>query len=188
MRMTGIKTGVGLPHNIGHSNTWKNYSVSEVKEYKSRQYSSEGNKYRFTLGDNLVCFQPDKGKLIVIAKIKIDFGEINRYYLEWLPGSRQLTPEQRGNAESALGMEAGKRYILPNKGLSPLLRGVEQAIMWERSKDLFIPPPKKEEKPEYYSGKRLVFSSRNKLDREYKKLKQLNIPFTKVDRYTLVID
>lgn len=182
MRMTGIKTGVGLPHNIGHSNTWKNYSVSEVKEYKSRQYSSEGNKYRFTLLDNLLCFQPDKGKLIVIAKIKIDFGEINRYYLEWLPGSRQLTYEQRINVESCLGMEAGKRYILPNKGLSPLLQGVEQGLMWERSKDLIVPPRKKEPKPEYYSGKRLVFTSRNKFNREFSKLRSLGISFTKVDR------
>lgn len=39
MRMTGITTGVGLPHNIGHSNAWRNYSVTEVNEYKSRQYS-----------------------------------------------------------------------------------------------------------------------------------------------------
>ena len=199
MRMTGIKTGVGLPHNIGHSNAWKNYSVNEVNEYKSRQYGSKGNKYRFSVSGNLLIYQPNKGQSFPIAKIRLSSFDdgVDRYYLEWLPSSKKLSKKERENAESCINKDVIVRKMGDTNTASnmysvrdnSMLYGVVKAEMIERGESVIVKPPaKKEEKPEYYSGKVITITSRNKFDKKFKELVKTGIKFTKVDRYTLVID
>jgi hypothetical protein len=198
MRMTGITTGVGLPHNIGHSNAWRNYSVTEVNEYKSRQYGSKGNKYRFTVtGGNQLMYVPDKGQSFPIAKIRFETYKdgVTNYYLEWLKTANQLTEQQRKNAERCIKPEtirkSGDTNINSNVVSvrdNSMLYGVVQAEMRERGDSVVVLPASKPVKPEYYSGKVLTFTNRNQYDKQFKQLNQLGIKFTKVDRYTLIID
>lgn len=49
MRVTGINTGIGLPHKIGHSNAWKDYSVNDSVAFQSRKYLDPIRNERFTL-------------------------------------------------------------------------------------------------------------------------------------------
>lgn len=143
MRMTGITTGVGLPHNIGHSNAWRNYSVTEVNEYKSRQYGSKGNKYRFTVtGGNQLMYVPDKGQSFPIAKIRCETYKdgVTHYYLEWFKTANQLTQQQRKNAERCIKPETVRKSGDTNTSSNlvsvrdnPMLYGVIQAEMRERT-------------------------------------------------------
>jgi len=198
MRMTGITTGVGLPHNIGHSNAWKNYSVTEVNEYKSRQYGSKGNKYRFTVtGGNQLMYVPDKGQSLTIAKIRCETYKdgVTDYYLEWLKTANQLTQQQRKNAERCIKPETVRKSGDTNTSSNlvsvrdnPMLYGVVQAEMRERADSVVVLPATKQQKPEYYSGKVITSSSRNQADKIYRKLTTLGISFTRVDKFTLIID
>ncbi|XWK86610.1 MAG: hypothetical protein U7127_20725 [Phormidium sp.] len=198
MRMTGITTGVGLPHNIGHSNAWKNYSVTEVNEYKSRQYGSKGNKYRFTVtGGNQLMYVPDKGQSFTIAKIRCETYKdgVTHYYLEWLKTANQLTQQQRQNAERCIKPETVRKSGDTNINSNvvsvrdnSMLYGVVQAEMRERGDSVVVLPATKTPKPEYYKGRVFTFTSRNQADYKKKELIKLGISFTRLDKYTLVID